>query len=276
VRNLRRRQELKKGSEVREFKMFQLFTASKMKGDKIVKLLATMTYAESVTKNNEVLGQMCQMKEGKDLKKGDRIIIASGLHNQTEEEAIEVNDTDLLPGDTVEDSGILVLELTTPLVESSIGAKGWTCNLKLLNIETKSREDVSRKWDLKMDEEIAIFIKNDLKKKPILILSEMVMLPKADKKKEPQPIGASHLKLFAKTAEATEEEGKEGKARENTLRIIAIRKSLQWLRTTAGVKQSEMVVAEGGLKKDVFYLIRLMAASKEYLHHSGGRRQRRG
>jgi hypothetical protein len=124
-----------------------------------------------------------------------------------------------------------------------------------------------------MDEEIAIFIKNDLKKKPILILNEMVMLPKADKKKEPQPIGASHLKLFAKTAEATEEEGKEGKARENTLRIIAIRKSLQWLRTTAGVKQSEMVVAEGGLKKDVFYLIRLMAASKEYLHHSGGRRE---
>ena len=124
-----------------------------------------------------------------------------------------------------------------------------------------------------MDEEVAIFIKEELKKKPVLMLNEMVMLPKADKKKEPKPIGASHLKLFARTAETTEEEGKEGKARENILRIIAIRKSLQWLRTTVGDKQSEMVVAEGGLKKDTFYLTRLMAASKEYLNHGGGRRE---
>ena len=146
--------------------MFQLFTAAKVKGGKIVNLLARMIYTDSVTKDNEVLGQMCQMKGGKDLKKGDRLIIASGFHNQAGVEAIEVNDTDLLPGDTVEDSGILVFELITPLVESSMGAKGWTCNLKLLNIETKNGDDISRKWDLRVDEEVAIFIKDELKKKP--------------------------------------------------------------------------------------------------------------
>ena len=73
--------------------------------------------------------------------------------------------------------------------------------------------------------------------------------------------------LFSKT-EAMEGE-KEGKnIREIVLRTIAIRKSLQWCKTTVGAKQSEMVVQEGGLMKDMWYLQTLMAASKEYLSHS--------
>lgn len=248
--------------------MFEQFLASKTKGDKIINILAFVNYTDSVTKNNELLAQMCQMRPGKDLKKGDRVVIASGLHSRMDEEAFEINDTDLLPGDTIEDSGILVFEVSTPLVKSSLGAEGWNCNLKLLNIETKNKEEVITKWNIKIDEEVVIFIKDELKKKMILVLNEGVVLPKAEKKKEPKPIGTNHLKLFAKI-DANEEEGKEGKnTRENTMRTIAIRKSLQWLRTTVGVKQSEMVVHEGGLKKDVWYLQRITSASKEYLSQS--------
>lgn len=249
--------------------MFEQFFASKSKGDKIVNVLGFGNYTDSVTKNNHILAQMCQMKCAKDLKKADRIIVASGLHNRGEvEEPFEINDTDLLPGDTVEDSGSLIFEVSTPLVKSSLGAEGWNFNMKLLNIETRNKEEVSTKWDLKIDEEVAIFIKDDMKNKRILVLNEGIVLPKAEKKKESKAIGATHLKLFAKI-ETTEEEGKEGKnTRENTLRTIAIRKSLQWLRTTVGAKQSEMVVQEGGLKKDVWYLHRISAASKEYLSQS--------
>ena len=230
--------------------MFELFSASKRKGDKIISILAYANYRQSVIKDNELLAQMCQMREAKDLKKGDRIIVASGLHNRVIEEAFEIEDTELLPGDTVEDSGILVFEVSTPLTKSTLGAEGLNCNLKMLSIETGDKEKVIRKWDMKIDEEVAIFIKADLKKKPILVLNETVILPRAEKKKEIKPIGTTHLKIFAKT-DATEEEGKEGKStRENTLRTIAIRKSLQWLRTTVGAKQSQMVVQEGGLAEE--------------------------
>ena len=248
--------------------MFEQFLASETKGDKIANVLAYANYTDTVTKDNHTLARMCQMKVAKDLKKTDRLIIASGLHSRVEEEPFELNDTNLLPGDTVEDSGVLVFEVSTPLVKSSLGAEGWNCNLKLLNVETKNREEVITKWNIKLEEEVAVFIKDELKNKRILVLSEAIVLPKTDKKKEPKSIGTTHLKIFAKT-ETTEEEGKDGKnPRENTLRIMAIRKTLQWLRTTVGVKQSEMVVQEGGLKKDVWYLHRLTAASKEYLSQS--------
>jgi len=155
--------------------------------------------------------------------------------------------------------------VSTPLVKSTLGANGLNCSLKMLGIETRDKEGVIRKWDIKIDEEVTIFIKEDLKKKMILILNDAVILSRAEKKKEIKPIGTTHLKIFAKT-DATEEEGKEGKStRENMLRTIAIRKSLQWLRTTVGAKQSEMVVQEGGLKKDVWHLERMRSASREYL-----------
>jgi hypothetical protein len=264
-RNSRGREEQKKEilPRIEPRKMFEQFFVSKSKGDRIVNVLEFGNYTESVTKNNPILAQMCQMKPIKDLKKADRIIIASGLHNRVEvEESFEINDTDLLPGDTVEDSGILIFEVSTPLVKASLGADGWNSNMKLINIETRNKEEVSTKWNIKIDEEVAIFIKDDMKIKRILVLNEGIVLPKTEKKKEPRAIGTTHLKLFAKI-ETTEEEGKEGKnTRENTLRTIAIRKTLQWLRTTVGAKQSEMVVQEGGLKKEVWYLLRISAASK--------------
>ena len=131
--------------------MFEIFSASKRKGDKIINILAFANYGDSVTRDNELLAQMCQMREAKDLKKGDRIIVASGLHNrEIEEVAFVIEDTELLPGDAVEDNGILVFEVCTPLTKSTLGTEGWNCNLKMLNIETRDKEEVIRKWDIKI------------------------------------------------------------------------------------------------------------------------------
>ena len=43
--------------------MFEIFSASKRKGDKIINILTFANYGYSVTRDNDLLAQMCQMRE---------------------------------------------------------------------------------------------------------------------------------------------------------------------------------------------------------------------
>ena len=244
--------------------MFQQYETKTKKGKRIVKLLGRLTYTESV-KNHEFLSRVFQMKKWKDVSKGERIAVPSGKHSvEDADDSIEVVSADFLTQEGA-NGGAMIFEITTDPEEASMGPKGLSMNIKLCNIEAEETEELNVKWEIGMGEEISVFIPEAGKNKLILTLNEAVVPPKAKElSRDLGKIGKDHLHIFEGTAKAKEDDGRETRG-EGIRKLREVRKTLPWLRKAATAKHMELIVVEGGFKKDTWYLENLATASRNRL-----------
>jgi hypothetical protein len=230
-------------------------------GKKLVSLSMKLRYAESV-KNNEILSMAFHLKATKDLKKGDKWLIPSGVvFNQ--DATISVEEEDFFPLEGTE-RGMIVLEVASTVLQRTMGAKGLSFQAVVLNIESAEMASVAERYGFVKDEEVLIFVGEESFAVLVPVLNEAVVAAKKKEgRKEAIPIGKRHLSIFAGKSGEIEEDGKG--ERENVMKIREIRKTASWLRKSVEAKQGIMVLNEGGFKKDTYYLERLTLASREHL-----------
>ena len=247
--------------------MFQQANARKEKGNSLARLAAKLRYTESVDRS-EILGSMLLKRKAKDLKRGDKWVIPSGVIDG-ENPTIDVEEETFLPR-TGTENGMLVLEVTSTPQETSIGVRGTSFTMTLINIESDETKSVEMRHNLAINEEVFMIVTDDLKEQTILILNDTITVPRrTEEKKAVKPTGKDHLKLFAKVGTCSEEEGAK-ESRENAKKTKDIRKSIPWLRKSVENKQAEMIVSEGGLKSGAWYLERIKSASREHLNGTMG------
>lgn len=241
--------------------MFSSVTQKKGKGDKIVGLLAKLTYLDNV-RQNPTLVSMFQQKLIKNIRKGDRIVIPAGVTDTDADEDIQIDERELIPISGTH-QGILVFEITTTVQDSTIGPKGVTFNVSLIATESSNTQATNDRWDYEDNEELFIVIPETLKDKNILVLNDAIRVPKRETSKS-ESIGSAQLALFSGNNSAHfDDNSKEGRSRETIQRIKAVRSALFFLRTTESAKHDECVLLEGGLKKDQPLLKRILAVCRD-------------
>ena len=247
--------------------MFQIFTAKKAKGDGLVRSISKMRYSNSI-KNHNILSNMLQLVKIRDLKRTDKIAFPAGMHAPLGEGLTEVIDTDYIPVEGT-DHGIVIFEVSTAVVESTMGEKGVTFSTRLTNVDASTPDQILLNWDSKMNEEYFLFVPEGMRDGMVLLLNDCILVPAikaADVDSGPRTIGKEQLRLFSEKRSTTEGGGKDSTV--SVKRDKDIRKSLAVLRKTEEPRLSELVLQEGGLKLNCWYLERLASASSA--HYLGG------
>ena len=221
--------------------MIEEVSSKRAKGRTIFGLMAKLEYNANIGQN-ETLATMFQLKKAKDLKKGDRLILPSGVKDGDEEE-IRVGEEDFLKSEG-SSNGMVIFEVSSLPQIATIGPKGMSLRMTVLDFQTTEVKKVKEELGLDHEEEILVFVKEADYNKEMLALNEFIVLTKQDEKKKElasASTGKEHLSIFAELGKTVaDRDGREYK--ESMTKIKNVRKSLPWMRKTIEDKVAVMKI----------------------------------
>ena len=248
-------------TEIEMSMMTELFANKRIQGDRVVKMLLKSKFQQSVN-DNDTLSMMMNEKSIKDLKKGDRIVLPAMAIFSDGDEEIKIDDGDLMAEEGT-DCGFVVLDVKLVSVKTKVISV--TATLTSVEVSTGStEEDWESRSGFSIGEEMQLAFPEVKKTNKLHVLDDAV--PRTETKKaKALPIGKKQLQLFGEMESSTEDS-----KGENLRRRRDIRKTLSFLRKTDEALHPEVVLTEGGLKQNSWYLERIEAASHDHLGRTGG------